>query len=116
MNGFQDSIKEWVTVDNKIKAVNDQLRTLREERNSKADHILTYVDTNSMRNSVVNISDGKLKFATSKQTTPLTLKHVEECLKKCISDEKQVEAVLNFIKESRPTKVVSDIKRTYSSN
>lgn len=116
MDDFQNKIKEWVSIDNKIKTVNEQLKVLREERNTKTDNILNYVDANNMGNSVVNITDGRLKFTSSRQTTPLTLKHVEECLEKCISDESQVKAVMNFIKESRPTKVVSDIKRTYSTN
>ena len=116
MDDFKNTIKEWVSLDNQIKSVNDELRTLREKRNNKAGHIISYVNTNRMGNPTVNISDGKLKFTTSRQTAPLTLKHVEECLKKCIADEKQVDVVMNFIKETRPTKVISDIKRTYSSN
>lgn len=116
MDDFQNKIKEWVSIDNKIKVINDQLKVLREERNSKTNNIINYVDTNNMGNAVINITDGKLKFTNSRQTAPLTLKHVEECLQKCISDKSQVEAVMNFIKESRPTKVVSDIKRTYSTN
>jgi ferritin len=116
MDNFQNNIKDWVSIDNKIKVVNEQLKLLREEKNTRTDNIIHYVNTNNMGNSVVNITDGRLKFTTSRQTAPLTLKHVEECLKKCITDDSQVEALMNFIKESRPTKVVSDIKRTYSTN
>ena len=116
MDDFKNTIKEWVSLDNQIKKVNDELRTLRDQRNSRAGNMINYVNTNSMGTPTVNISDGKLKFTTSRQTAPLTLKHVEECLKKCIADEKQVELVMNFIKETRPTKMIPDIKRTYSSN
>lgn len=116
MDSFKNSIKEWVSIDNQIKSVNDDLRTLRDERNNKAGDIINYVNTNSIGNTTVNISDGKLKFTTSRQTAPLTLKHVEDCLQKCVQDKQQVDVVMSFIKETRPTKVISDIKRTYSNN
>lgn len=116
MDDFKNTIKEWVLLDNQIKNANDVVRTLREERNDKAGHIINYINTNRMGNPTVNISDGKLKLTTSRHTAPLTMKHVEECLKKCIADDQQVDVVMNFIKETRPTKVISDIKRTYSSN
>tara|TARA_B100000768_G_C11219019_1_gene349602 strand:+ start:577 stop:927 length:351 start_codon:yes stop_codon:yes gene_type:complete len=116
MDDFKNTIKEWVSLDNQIKKVNDELRALRDQRNSRAGNMINYVNTNSMGTPTVNISDGKLKFTTSRQTAPLTLKHVEECLKKCIADENQVELVMNFIKETRPTKMIPDIKRTYSRN
>tara|TARA_B110000261_G_scaffold148490_1_gene174310 strand:+ start:1033 stop:1383 length:351 start_codon:yes stop_codon:yes gene_type:complete len=116
MDDFKNTIKEWVSIDNQIRSVNDELRTLREDRNNKACFIINYANTNSMGSPTVNISDGKLKLTTSRQTAPLTLKHVEQCLKKCIVDEQQVDVVMNFIKETRPTKEISDIKRTYSSN
>ena len=116
MDDFQNNIRQWVAFDNRIKSVNEELRTLRQNRNQKASDIIMYASANRMSNATVNITDGKLKFITSNQTAPLTLKHVENCLKKCMSDETQVDAVMNFIKNTRPTKVTSDIKRTYSSN
>tara|TARA_B100000902_G_C27273847_1_gene897787 strand:+ start:948 stop:1298 length:351 start_codon:yes stop_codon:yes gene_type:complete len=116
MSNFENDIKEWVSIDNKIKTINDELRTLRETRNDKTDKILQYVETNSLNNATVNITDGKLKFVASRQTTPLTLKHVEECLNKCIADEQQVKVVIDYIKNSRPVKVSQDIKRSYNNN
>ena len=42
MDDFQNKIKEWVSIDNKIKVINDQLKVLREERNSKTNNILNH--------------------------------------------------------------------------
>ena len=116
MSNFENDIREWVSIDNKIKGINDELRILRETRNDKTDKILQYVDTNSLTNATINITDGKLKFVASRQTTPLTMKHVEECLNKCIADEEKVKAIVEFIKKSRPVKVSQDIKRSYNNN
>jgi hypothetical protein len=74
-----------------------------------------YVETNSLSNATVNISDGKLRFVTAKQTAPLTLKYVEECLLKCIGNQNQVTQIMKIIKDSREVKYTADIKR-YSAN
>ena len=113
---FESDIKDWVRIDDEIKNLNDIIKTLREERNNKTTKIINYVDTNNLKNASVNITDGKLKFVTAKQVSQLTLKHVEECLTKCITNKEQVDIIIKYIKESKPTKVVSEIKRSYFNN
>ena len=116
MSTFNNTINEWVAIDNEVKRLNERIKNLREQRNDKADNIFNYVKTNRIDNSSIKISDGILKFTTYRQTSALTIKHVEQCLKRFISDEEQVKMVMDFVKETRPTKMVSDIKRTYSNN
>lgn len=111
---FTESIKQWVAVDNQIKKHNDKLRELRAERGEIQESILEYVDTNSLSNSTVRISDGKLRFSQTKQTPPLTLRYVEDCLHKCIHSEEDVKSIIQYIKKSRESKVYPDIKRSYT--
>ena len=113
---FEESIKNWVTTDNKIRSLNEQLKGLREERNSANDAIMTYVETNKLANATVKISDGKLRFTSARQTAPLTLKYLNECLTKCIQNEEQVGLIMKYIKESRNVKYIPDIKRSYENN
>ena len=110
---FEQSIQNWVTTDNKIRSLNEQLRSLREERNSANEQIMTYVETNKLANATVKISDGKLRFTSTRQTAPLTLKYIEGCLTKCIQGEEQVGLIMKYIKESRNVKHSPDIKRYY---
>jgi len=111
---FTESVKQWVAVDNQIKKHNDGLRKLRAQRDDIQESILEYVDTNSLSNSTVRISDGKLRFSHTKQTAPLTLRYVEDCLHKCINHEQEVKAIMQYIKKSRESKVYPDIKRSYT--
>jgi len=112
---FEETIKEWVAIDNQLKVLNEKTKELREKKNTKEESILNYVRTNKLSNAVVNISDGKLKFVTTKQTPTLTLKFVENCLSKCIKSENQVKQIVNYIKETREVKLTPDIKRYYAS-
>jgi len=113
-NEFTESIKQWVAIDNQIKKHNDHLRDLRAQRGDIQESIMDYVDTNSLSNSTVRISDGKLKFAQTKQTQSLTLSYVEHCLKTCIGNDDHVKDIMKYIKKSRETKVYPDIKRSYT--
>jgi hypothetical protein len=108
---FEENIKKWVALDNQLKTVNERVRQMRDEKNTLEEGIMTYVETNKLGNATVNISDGKLRFVTAKQTAPLTLKHVEECLSKCIPNQEQVGKIMKIIKESREVKYTADIKR-----
>jgi len=108
---FEENIKKWVALDNQLKTINEKQKQLRDDKNSLEEGILSYVTTNNLSNATVNISDGKLRFVSAKQTAPLTLKHVEECLKKIIRNEKQVIQIMQVIKDTREVKYNSDIKR-----
>ena len=110
---FEEHVKQWVHADNQLKALNERVKVLRMERNQAESEIFTFVAEKRLSNATVSISDGKLRFVTTTQTAPLTLKYVEECLKKSFRDPAQVVAVMQVIKESRETKVVPDIKRYY---
>jgi len=112
---LEENIKKWVSVDNQLKTLNEKTKELRDIKNNTEQVILDYVETNKMTNATVNISDGKLKFVSTKQTAPLTLKYVEECLTHFIKNTDQVTTIMDYIKETREVKYMPDIKRTYTN-
>lgn len=114
MSSFENNIKNWVNIDNQIKALNEKARELREERNELCDEILNYAGSNNLGNATVEISDGKLKFATTKSTAPLTLRFIQNCLKDVITDEESVGKIMKYIKTKREVRTSSDIKRYYN--
>lgn len=112
---FEENIKKWVALDNQIRSFTDKTKQLREEKNTMEEGIMTYVETNKLKNATINISDGKLRFVSTKQTAPLTLKYIEDCLGKCINNTGQVTQIMQIIKTSREVKYSEDIKRYATS-
>lgn len=110
---LEENIKKWVVIDNQLKLISEKGKELRDEKNSVSDSILTYVETNNLENVTAKITGGKLKFVSTKQTAPLTLKFIEQCLNNCINNKDQVELLLNHIKEQRDVKYVKEIKRYF---
>jgi len=115
MDGFQENIKKWVQLDSQLKVINDKAKDVRTQRNELSDHIFDFVETNNLSASTIKISDGKLKFAQTKQTAPISLGFLENCLSEIIKNEEQVTKIMEYIKQQREVKYVADIKRVYNN-
>ena len=113
-NHLDKTIQNWVELDNELKKLNETAKDIRTRKNDIEDKIMTYVEDNNMNNSVLNITDGKLKFCETKQTSPLTLGFLEKCLSEVIANQGQVKQIVDYIKSKRETKMVPEIKRYYN--
>jgi hypothetical protein len=113
-NNLDKTIQNWVELDNELKKINERARDIRTRKNDIEDKLMIYVEDNNMNNSVVNISDGKIKFCETKQTSPLTLGFLEKCLSEVIANQSQVKQIVDYIKSKRETKMVPEIKRYYN--
>ena len=115
MDNFQENIKKWVQLDSQLKNLNDKSKEIRGQRNELSDGIFDFVDDNNLSTSTIKISDGRLKFAQNKQTAPITLGFLEGCLNDIIKNEEQVAHIMEYIKQKREVKIVTDIKRYYNN-
>jgi len=113
---FEQNIQKWVSLDNKIKILNDNLNQLREQRAELSKSLYTYVERNNLNGANIQISDGKLKFVTSKVSNPLSFKYVEKSLGEIIHNEEQVKKIVNYLKEHREFKNVQELKRFSNTN
>jgi hypothetical protein len=112
---FEQQIQQWVSIDNKIRLLNDQIKELREKKIKLSDNLNDYARENNLSNATIQISDGKLKFASTKVQSPLTFKYLEKSLGEIIKNENQVTQIVEYIKNKREVKVVPEIKR-FSNN
>ena len=80
MEKFQGEIKEWVNLDSQSKLLNEKLKEIRNKKTEISDNIFEFVESNNLSSSIIKISDGRLKFGQTKQTSPITLGFLENCL------------------------------------
>ena len=104
MDGFQQNIKTWVSLDSQLKILNEKAKDIRNQRNELTSNIIDFADTNNLASSTIKITDGKLKFAQNKQTSPITLGFLESCLSDIISNEDEVSQIMEYIKQKREQK------------
>jgi hypothetical protein len=112
---FENQIKQWVSLDNQIKQINEKAKELRDTRNNLEQNITNYASTNNLSGSIINISDGKLKITNSRVPEPLTFKYLEKTLGEVIKNENQVNLIMEHIKQKRAIKIVPEIKRFYNN-
>jgi CxxC motif-containing protein len=111
---LETKIKRWVELDNRIKESADTFKDIRTEKSVIHDEIIELIEEKQLETATVNISDGKLKFVAAKHTAPLTLTYIEKCLAELITNGKQVEQIMAYIKKNRETKTTTEIKRVYN--
>lgn len=112
---FENRIQEWVQLDNQLKKLNEEIKQLREQRNSIETNLTNYAKTNNMADKTIKVNNDKLKFVDTKVPEPLTFKYLEKTLGEIIKNESQVHLIMEHIKQKRNIKIVSEIKR-FSSN
>jgi hypothetical protein len=114
---IEDSIKKWVVLDNQHKKLNNQIITLRDEKNSLTKNIISHYDSKNANYPNINISDGKLSFIEQKQTNPLSLKFLEQCFEEFFEnyDSSSIkDELIEFIKSKRTHTISKNIRRVYN--
>ena len=112
---LEHHIQKWVSIDTQMKTLSEQMRDLRDQKNELNDTITTHVENSNLSNATIQISDGRIKFVKVKDTQPLTFKYLESCLRDIIKNEEQVTKILDYVKNKREVKYVSEIKRIYNN-
>lgn len=104
-----DSVKEWFKIDNELRVLQAEIK-LRKERKKELTDALVAV----LRDSDIdgwNTKEGKLEYVKTKTKTALNKQHIRNALTKFIANEEQVDAMTQFIYESRGIKEKECIKR-----
>ena len=112
---FIENIQKWVMIDSQIKIINEKVKKARETKHQLLDEINTYVSENNIEHTKIEISDGELRFYEKKEYQPITFGYVEDSLGKIISDKKQVDFIMNYLRENREITVSKDIRRNYKN-
>lgn len=112
---FEQQIQQWVLIDNQIKIYSDKIRDLREKKQELCNSLTKQAEQKQIMNNTIQISDGKLKFTNTRVQGPLTFKYLEKTLGNIIKDDNQAKRILDYVKQQREVKVVSEIKRFYNN-
>ena len=108
---FESQIQKWISLDNELKKLNEQVTKIREQRSQLCENITNYANNNNLIHSTVNIGDGRLKFANTNIPEPLTFKYLEKNLGEIIKNESQVKLIIEHLKKKRTIKTIPEIKR-----
>ena len=108
---FTTNIKQWIDIDTKIQTLNEDLKKLRETRNSTGMFITKYIEAHNLIKTKFSLNNGYIKYSKTNQSNPLTFKYIYDCLKQYFNDEELATTVCEFIKNNRKTTLTTSIKR-----
>jgi len=112
---FDKQVYKWIEMDNKIKKINAELKTLREGKNDIETSIMETVNNKKLLNTSLALPDGRLRFVETKTTNPISLTFIEKCLNELIPNKSQVQHILKYMKDKREIKTNPEIKRYYNN-
>lgn len=112
MENIQEKMIDWLTLDNEISILNSQLKELKSQKSELNSGIMEIIEENNLTNSTFKFDKYKLNYVSRKQTSPLTLQYVKQCLSDLIDDEDQINLIMKYILENRKTVIKHDIKST----
>jgi seryl-tRNA synthetase len=112
---FEQDIQQWVKLDNQLKQITEKIKEMREQRNKLEENITNYASNNNLSNSIVKISDGRLKITNTRVAEPITLKYLEKTLTEVVKNESHVKLIMEHIKQKRSIKIIPEIKRFYNN-
>lgn len=104
-----ESVKEWIGIDNEMRVLTTELKKRRERKKQLSDALVSV-----LRDSDIdgwNTKEGKLEYVKTKTKSALNKQHIRASLLKFITDEDQVDAMTQFIYESRIVTEKESIKR-----
>ena len=109
---LDQDVKKWVETDTLIKIHLEKIRQLREQKQSMENNILKTVSKYDKK-PIINITDGTLKFCKVNVQQPLSYKLIQTSLEKTLNSEREVECIMNAIRNERGNRECDVIKRYY---
>jgi predicted nucleic acid-binding Zn-ribbon protein len=109
-----ENVKEWIKIDNEIRVLQNEMKSRKERKKELTDALV-----NILRDSEIdgwNTKEGKLEYVKTKTKTSLNKAHIKAALAKFIKNDEQVDAMTQFIFESRGVKEKESIKRKQVNN
>jgi hypothetical protein len=100
---FNNSMIEWVTIDNTQREYLNKLKDIREQKSVISEKLVNHIKQNDMETNVFKITSMNTNVQLSKTNVQesLTFKLIEECLDEYLNDKSKTEDIINFIRNKR---------------
>lgn len=113
---FEEKLNLWINLDNKIKVMNENIKQLKEQRDTLENEITLFSKENNLVNSFIKINDNKVKIINTKISEPITFKYLEKSLADIINNQEQIQLIIQHLKDNRQNKIIQEIKRYNNNN
>jgi hypothetical protein len=111
---FEDRVRHWTLLDNKIRLANSQIKDMRTSRDNLSKTVCEYMKQNGLDNRKIEIADSKIEVYEKKEYSSITMGYLEKRLAEIIPEEESVKYILQYLRDKRDIKKSIDLKRTFN--
>jgi predicted nucleic acid-binding Zn-ribbon protein len=109
---MESHLEKWLLLDNQIKQYNEKIGELRERKKVMEKQMIDYVSKQKEHPSFYKVSTNeKVKFTHTNVYSPLTFTYLEKSLNEIVKNKEQVELILQYIRQKREKKVITQLSR-----
>ena len=101
---IENQLREWVTIDDKLRVMYENIKELRAKKTSLSASIQNNLSTT---NTKLPLGDGHIKLVNTRINEPLTFAYLDKSLRGIIKNEQQVQIIIDHIKNSRSSKTIT---------
>ena len=112
---FEQSMRKWTILDNKIRATSQELKTMRSQKSEVGSTICNFMKTKGLENKKIEIGDSTVSFYEKNEYPSLTFGYIEKCLGEIISDKEKVATIVKHLKDKREIKKSNDLRRRFKN-
>jgi len=111
-----NTIQSYLKIENEMKVLQKELKERRLLRKNLSDKLINIMKNNEI--DCFDLSEGKILYTQNKVKTPLTKKHIIECIHKYFDKIPSIDSneVTNFILENRQEQIKENIKHKPNKN
>jgi hypothetical protein len=104
------TIKEWISIENEMKQIQKHMKLLRDKKKVLSESLVKIMKTNDV--DCFDISEGKILYTKNNTKTPLSKKHLLDCLNTYFAENPAIQPddVAKYILDNRQTVVKESIR------
>jgi hypothetical protein len=109
LDQLKQKVREWVRLDNEIRALNKEIASRRLEKKTISGELISVMRENQL--DEFDIKDGQLMYVKKNVKKPITQKQLLSILSSYYKNEEKAEEVNTYIMENREEVVKESIRR-----
>ena len=109
---LKNAIQKYVEIDNKMNKIKELNKSLKKERDGIDKFILNYMNENNMQNKNIILSDGKLRYVTTKTSESITKKYIQAKLSEFFNNKEKAKEITDYIYDTRNQTESVQLKRS----
>jgi hypothetical protein len=111
---FEQNLRKWAILDNKIRASNAELKEMRNQRDQLSSTICNTMKTNGWQDKKINTGDSIITYCEKNETSSLTFTYLEKCLAEIMPEKEKVQFIIKYLKDKREVKRTTDLRRVFT--